>query len=323
MTDKMNPGDSPQKGPFNSRAWNRVVESADDYHDRRAQGVAQKHLPLSRPSQTVIQLRNSCGANLRRGEVLEIDDYILDPLDNASLWFNGVTPNMKRSGWAIALEPIPYAPARPRIGAAVMNGTCVGIVEITNSAHRFARRDAERRTFVSAERGAVKILHVGRSVSGGNECAVHILDDTPNWFLGIVREDYTQSTPSSGSSSSTAKIKIDVYTRDLDGRKWRKLPGVVIEAEDWFLNKGEKLEKKTKVRVDWYINCWAVTGMYCSPSDLDELKPKSPSTGYPGEQEPTTDTTQSSNTEDIGNYGETPILPGYDFNPQGSTQWLA
>lgn len=130
----------------------------------------------------------------------------------------------------------------------------------------------------------------GSFTSGAVELPLYVVrrGSVNLWYLGLVREKYTQGETSHG-------VYLDLYVRDLVARKWRKLPGSPLEAEDWFLQKEETLEKKTKVRVDWYINCWVVTDMHCSPTDLDEFKDTPSPGGSPGEHE---------QEQQLGGFGE-------------------
>lgn len=234
-----------------------------------------------------IPAANYTGEQIYIGQVCEFDgnpfpdpdltEQYPDP--RSDRWVRAVTPDLTHNGWGIALDPIPGFEGSDREGGDfLVNGVCHARVIITDESHLFARREAGQRSLQSSERGAVKLLHVGSATGNPNEylCLVHILDDTPNWYVGIVREDYQQGTTEHG-------IFVDIYKRDLALSRWRKIANIVLEAEDWFLNEGELLEKLTKVRVDWHINCWVVTSMYCSPTDLDEFQPTVPQS--PGEME--------------------------------------
>lgn len=97
------------------------------------------------------------------------------------------------------------------------------------------------------------------------------------WFLGITREDFTQGVDEF--------FEIDVWIWSETLQKWRKVPGFVIEARDWFLNDGEEVEKETKVKVEWYETTWVVTAMYCSPTDIEEFQSIRSPGGQDGEQE--------------------------------------
>lgn len=83
-------------------------------------------------------------------------------------------------------------------------------------------------------------------------------------FLGITREDFTQGVDDFFS--------VDVWIWSETDQEWRKVPDLIIEARDWFLNDGEEVQKETKVKVEWYETTWVVTAMYCSPTDLDAYK---------------------------------------------------
>ena len=102
------------------------------------------------------------------------------------------------------------------------------------------------------------------------------------WFLGILRKDYTQG-------GAAEFMEVDVYIWEVTESKWKKKPVApfgFIKARDWFLNEDEEVEKKTKVKVEYYHTTWVVTAMYCSPTDLPEFNPTSPGTTSPGELEP-------------------------------------
>jgi hypothetical protein len=98
------------------------------------------------------------------------------------------------------------------------------------------------------------------------------LSPRKGWFLGITRADFTQGTDDFFS------VDVWIWT----DAQWRKVPGFVIQARDWFLNAGETVEKDTKVKVEWYETTWVVTAMYCSPYEPED---PSPGAGSPGEQE--------------------------------------
>lgn len=97
------------------------------------------------------------------------------------------------------------------------------------------------------------------------------------WFLGITREDFTQGVDEF--------FEVDVWTWNPITDSWRKVPGFVIQARDWFLNDGEEVEKETKVKVEWYETTWVVTAMYCSPTDIEEFQSIRSPGAQDGEQE--------------------------------------
>lgn len=285
MSEKLQPNASPQRGPLNTRIWNRVLESSDAYHDRKARGdAAPFKANWLRNWLTIVKIQNDTGVDLVAGDVVEFDGYLPSTLTTDTPWLSAAIVDLSRPGWGILLEPAPTLVDAPQTVADVaIEGVCVARVTIESELHRFARREPQSKTLVSADRGAAKILAIGPlNDAGGNDCLVQLVDDTPLKFFGIVREDFTQGYDPAGL------VKIDVYGRELAANKWQKIPGFVLEAVDWFLQKDEELKKGTKVSACWYLNCWTVDAMHCSPNDLDELNTTSPSTGSPGEMEQNT-----------------------------------
>lgn len=134
------------------------------------------------------------------------------------------------------------------------------------------------------------------------------------WFLGIVREDFTQGTDTF--------VSVDLWIWSGTDNAWRRATGLFINARDWFLNDGETLAKDTKVKIEWYETTWVVTAMYCSPTDIPEhMSTVSPgSTPPPGEETPLVQTPprvpgQSPDYGDL--FNETP-----SFQPlTGAIQW--
>lgn len=228
---------------------------------------------------TKVMAANYTESQIYIGEVCEFDgnpfpdpdltENYPDPRNDR--WLKAVTPDLSHHGWGIALDPIPGDIGSDREGGQfLVLGVCYARVVITDEDHLFARREAGQRSLQSSDRGAVKLLHVGSPTGNDDEylCLVHIVDDTPLWYLGITRYDFTQGVD--------AVFEIDVWAWDTVTETFRQVPGFIIQARDWFLNAGEEVERGTKVRVDWYISTWVVTAMYCSPTDLEEYEPVTP-----------------------------------------------
>lgn len=209
MSDKLSPGDSPHKGPLNSRAWNRVVESSDDYHSRRgATGGVRSLLGSSpyRPPKAVfdyrtrVQAQNNTGYDLRQGEVVELDEYVLAERDNSTPWFSGQTPDLSRIGWGVMLEPVKHLSGSGEIqyvGPCMLLGCCLAYVNVTDANHQYAKLAAGSRVLASSAVGAVKILDKPTG-TGELECWV-LLGCEPSLLLG--KTDAAISKGSSGTVS--------------------------------------------------------------------------------------------------------------------------
>jgi hypothetical protein len=259
VPDKPSPG---QKVPRPSASFvGDTIDTVEWWKRRKRLGEPQqpKHTPINNCK---VKARNSTGANVGRGRVLELTGFLLTDLEPEYLWFTGETPTLVNPQWGITTRPIPAGD----IDDVLMTGVCLATISFTDNSHQFARRIAGSTVLESADRGGVKILQ-DPGGSSERECVVQILDDTPLWYLGITRDDFTQGVDQ--------RVSIDVWAWNTDSDSFHKVPGFVIEARDWFLNDGEEVTKGTKVRVDWYISTWVVTAMYCSPTDIEEHQSQS------------------------------------------------
>jgi len=177
---RLNPGDSPQKGPLNAQAWNRV-DAAGEAHEARARGLALPVKPnWQRNWHTVAQVQNDTGVDLRAGEVLEFDGFLLNSLDNTQLWFSGKTPNLTRIGWAVLLDPALHLADGPQeVVPCLVYGICGAHVLITDADHRYAERVADSRVLRSCARGPVKLLEIptGGALPEERWCAVQLQDE--------------------------------------------------------------------------------------------------------------------------------------------------
>lgn len=269
------------------------IDCVEDWKRRKGQsGKTPKTIPRN---STKVKVRNDTGGDLSRGEVVEFTGFLLDDITSEYIWLTGETPDLTNADWGVTIKPIPSG----EIGEALVTGVCPALISFIDDSHRFARRIVGSTVFESADRGGAKIIF---DPGGGSEreCVIQIVDDTPMWYLGITREEFTQGVDD--------VFEVDVWTWDTFTETFRKVPGFVIEARDWFLNADEVVEKYTKVRVDWYISTWVVTAMYCSPIEPDDdYTTGSPSTGSPGEME--------------GGYGGESPGGGSAFDTSFSPEW--
>ncbi len=297
MESKVNPGD---KVPKPSASFHNDL--VDLLNKTKSAGLNKPQQPKHTPrNYNKVKVRNGTGSDLGRGRVLELTSFLLDELEQDYLWFYGEVPDLEHAPWGITLKPIPSGD----IDEILIEGVCLATINFISDSHKFARRIVGSTILESADRGGVKIL---QDPGGGSEreCVVQILDDTPLWYLGITREDFTQG--------EDVVFAIDVWAWDTDVEEFRKVPGFVIEAQDWFLNSEEEVEKGTKVRVDWYISTWVVTAMYCSPTDLEEHggSRRSPGADISGDWSP---------PYDLGGYGGSFGGDGYAASYSGSSSF--
>lgn len=94
-------------------------------------------------------------------------------------------------------------------------------------------------------------------------------------FLGITREDFTKGTDEF--------FEVDVWIWSETDQDWRKVPNLVIQARDWFLDDDEEVQRQTKVKIEWYETTWVVTAMYCSPVGEDSEFYSSPGAELAGD----------------------------------------
>lgn len=105
------------------------------------------------------------------------------------------------------------------------------------------------------------VMQLQRDLAGKPSREAMPLTPRKGWFLGITRENFTKGTDEF--------YQLDIWTWSATLSQWRKFPGPVFLARDWFLNDGETVDKETKVKVEWYETTWVVTALYCSAVDED------------------------------------------------------
>jgi hypothetical protein len=175
VSHKTSAGDSPRRGPLNSRIWNHVLSAADDHHERKALAEVVTPPPgLEYSQHSWVKVENTTGEDVREGEVLEFTGSAVTELLNRKLMLTGVEPNLERVGWGIALQPIKAG----EINRVLLVGACIGHVYIVSDDHKYAERVSGSRVLRSAASGPVKILHKPTgSVPEERECVVQLVDE--------------------------------------------------------------------------------------------------------------------------------------------------
>lgn len=163
MADKVAAG---QPIPRSASLWNNIIGSANEYALRQlGQPGAQSNQPILAD---VVKIKNSSGAQVRRGEVLEISGFLLTAVVRESLWFDGDTPDGTRA-FVVALQDIPST----SIDRAQVSGVCVALVNVTDAGHGYAVVASGEPVAQSAESGPIRILYKP-SGTGEKTCAVLI-----------------------------------------------------------------------------------------------------------------------------------------------------
>jgi hypothetical protein len=129
--------------PFRPSAhqWN-AFQAAADAHQRQALGSPRTPGSyVEQGSNTVIMIRNDCGADRKQFEILGLDDVLFTPDDNLQEFLN--SPAFKavepatadhRTKFVILLEPI----AEDRIGLALLYGLTAVKLNVTDANHTHA-----------------------------------------------------------------------------------------------------------------------------------------------------------------------------------------
>jgi len=163
MADKVSAG---QPIPRSANLWNNIIGCANDYALRQ---LGQPGSQFSQPIATeVVKIKNSSGAQVRRGEVLEISGFLLTDVVRESLWFDGDTPDGTRA-FVVALQDIPGG----SIDRAQVSCVCVALVNVTDAGHGYAVVEDGEPVAQSAESGPIRILYKPTG-TGEKTCAVLI-----------------------------------------------------------------------------------------------------------------------------------------------------
>lgn len=169
MADKVTSGQRLASSPL------RKADVINDVMDMRAafkRGTLQAPPDgesLKLPTDTVV-IRNDSGADLERGTVVKLDDYLLDPFDSRHLWFEGIAvTEPAHEKYAIMLRPV----IANDFGPAQVSGVCTAAVNVANELHTCAEPVASAATLGSCIAGPIDILSK-LSATGGQYCVVRL-----------------------------------------------------------------------------------------------------------------------------------------------------
>jgi len=169
---KIKPGQWPS-----AKEWNRHVDASDAYHRfgrlGNGGGDSLRGIP---GAGTEVRVRNGSGGAVDRFDVLGINGILIDATTNEEEFigfpcFVGGTPDIDthRGKWVLCMEPI----AASGIGRAVVAGYAPAIVDIADTAHKYAEIEDSSTTLTSAREGHARILYQ-ESGTGSKHCVLLI-----------------------------------------------------------------------------------------------------------------------------------------------------
>lgn len=213
MADKVSPG---QPIPRSASLWNNLIGAANEYAARQLGQPGRLKTPLI-PTD-VIKIKNSSGAQVRLGEVLEISGFLLSDVVRDSLWFDGDTPDGTRP-FGIVLQDMPTA----AIDRAQVSGVCVALVNVTDESHDYAVVASGELVLQSAGTGPVRILYKPTG-TGEKTCAVLFTATASGLVGGCLAENH----PGRGTAFD---IHLGTWSPTYD--KWIYDAENTVTAIDW------------------------------------------------------------------------------------------
>ena len=138
-----------------AESWNDALDAGKDWGERRVLGEGDRpHVPL--PIETdLVNLKNSSGASLPSGSVLQVDAAILTTIDRQHLWLDGLEPAPDGTeSIAICTRPHPA----DHIQQCQVSGVCLALVNVTHIQHKWADIDPGTTVLQSHWHGRCEIL---------------------------------------------------------------------------------------------------------------------------------------------------------------------
>jgi len=194
---KVSPG-QPWKPPRadQQNAWD---EAADYFQVKQQLSVPSPQHFFPRPTD-LIRVKNDSGADRDRGDVLELDSFLLESLAAESLWFSGVVPTADDKPYCVLLKPIPNG----EIGQGQISGVCIAKLNNSDPALPFGK----------AREGQTKI----ETVACGNAHIFHREEIEGQWWA-VVR----LSNPSCGGACDFIRFSILAVGTNARGIRWAQV----------------------------------------------------------------------------------------------------
>lgn len=133
-------------------AMSNALAAGDIYARERELGVATKQRGASRFGD--MQIKNTTGANLPVGSVLEISTSLFTESKPRAKWFEGIEPTVPTLWPAVLLFPTPA----DKILDAKLHGVVSALVNVTDTSHESCYVKQGETVLQSTESGPIQIL---------------------------------------------------------------------------------------------------------------------------------------------------------------------
>lgn len=138
-----------------------------------------------------VTVKNLTGADRVRGQCVQLGSTLLTTTDNDNLWFEGNTPAAPvTQRYAILRDPL----LSNGFGLAQISGVCIGRVNVSNTAHRYATPVASSTVMNSAESGPIELLQVPGG-TGEQDIVVRVFSPPTAVNFAIIRFTITAVGP--------------------------------------------------------------------------------------------------------------------------------
>jgi len=207
---KFSPGDPLRN--IRATDWNRMQDATRAFFEQGFMRPRSQSMPGAESQ--VVYVRNDSGADLTRGNVLDISAPIFTPTDNPDgfgfpITFIGDIPAADEgTRFAVLVESIPDG----AVGRAVMSGLAVVLVNVADEAHEFAATQASETELISGDAG-VEILWK-ESGTGESKWAIIRIGGTGGGGLReffVLRDNATLISPNRWAYDGTEQVL------DIDG----------------------------------------------------------------------------------------------------------
>lgn len=177
--------------------WNNMVDAGRAWADSQLSNGAP---PPNRPRPTdLIRIKNDCGADRDRGEILLISGKAITDLAEESIWLLGDTPTAD-GYFAILKEPIQSGD----VGTAQVSGCCLATIDVSSTGHTRAKAAAGLYVLESASDGPLEILY-SPGTTGEVECVVRFASSGGGGAASLFRFELTANYSSGTSVAATIK----------------------------------------------------------------------------------------------------------------------